>query len=232
VSRKSQQKKRKLPAFKYSTRNKSEAAYKDRLRVLKQKFGVKTSLSLNKKLTPQAKSSITKLTRKYSGYLNPENRFEFVPGDKRTLRAIKKRGDYSAEAITQKGVFIQKPKSRKKGRFTLKQTGEIELRLGSRVNQYSLFRSEDIVKDPELVRREAKKRGANYVLINIKGYQGKTTYSVESFMQYLSDSLIPDIEEAWEDQEKDSAFRRYFGVEFVTFNRQLSKRRKSNKKRS
>lgn len=224
----------KIPALKFSVRNKSNAAFRDRARVLKTKYGIEFGFSIREKLTPQRKGAITKKLRKVSGYLNPKNRFTFVPTDKKTLSALKKRGDIAKESTTSKGVFLQSPKG-KKSRYKIKPDGEILRQTGSRESSFALYRSESVVKNPKQIIAEAKKRGAQYIFVSIKGYQGKTKYDLKAFEHYLLTEIIPDIEEAKENEESDSAFRNYFGVEFVKFSpaqKQAKKSVKKNRKKS
>lgn len=211
----------KIRAFKYSTKNKTEAAYRDRLKVLKNKFGVAFTFSTSAKLTGGRKAAITRRVAKYAEFLNPANGFRFVSVSKKTLGKISHRREVSPAQRTKKGIFVPVPKSRVKTAVKVdKKTGEVSTRTGKFKSTTKRFRSVDVVKNPELILKEAKKRGAERVFVSIKGHRGKSEkygYSLKQFMRYFSDQLLPDLEDAQDNEDYSGAFKNWFGVEFVSY---------------
>lgn len=211
-----------LRAFKFSTKNKSDAAYRDRLRVLKTKYGVAFPFAVNAKLNGARKGAITRRLNKVVEFLNPDNRFAFVPLPPSTLKKISHRRELSKEQRTKTGVFVPKPKSgRKKTRVRVNpKTGEIQTRTGKFTSTFKKYKSADVVRDPERIIRDAKKRGAESIFVSIKGHRGKSNkygYNLKQFMRYMNEQILPDIEDAQDDEEKQTAFRNWFGVEFVSY---------------
>jgi len=176
----------KIPSFKFSTANKSDAAYRDRLRVLKEKYGVKTSLRVNAKLTPSAKGAITRQTRKLAVYLNPGNRFQFVKADAATLRKVRGKGTAPSQAVTGKGVFVQLPESKHRSRVSVTPKGEVAVYTGSLRSTKASFKTADVLRDPEMILREASKRGAKSVFVSVRGLRGQTKYTLKAFANYIT----------------------------------------------
>lgn len=224
----------KIPAFKFSKRNKSADAYRDRLRVLVEKYGVKFSFRKNAKLTGQRKGAITRQTRKLVEFLNPDNNFQYVPTTKRQNKGVRKNKEISRQQVTPGGVFLPraKVKSGRKTKFRISDSGVILSKTGNFTSHFRLYPSTQIVSDPAQIARDAKELGAETVFVSIKGHRGgsrKNGYSLKAFMRYMAENIIPDIEEAQEDEEKKTAFRNWFGVEFVTFDWNSSGRKKKRK---
>lgn len=216
-----------IRAFKFSTKNKTDAAFRDRLVVLKKKFGVKIPFAVNAKLTSRRKAAISRRMAKVVEYLNPENNFKFVPLTPAKLRKVAGKRQVSSKQRTGKGIFVQVAKGGKaKTRVRVTKTGDVETTTGKFSSKRKIYRSADIVTDPERVTRDAMKIGAEAVYVSVNGHRGKTRhtllgekrrYSLKAFMRYMSEQIVPDIEEAMEDNDVDSAFRNYFAVEFVSY---------------
>lgn len=182
----------KITAYKFSPRNKTDAAYRDRLRVLKDKYGAETKIRANAKLTPQRKAAITRLASKYTGYLNPDNRFQFVKLDRKTKKAALRTGTVSRDQITGTGAFIQRP-SGKKSRINFKTNGELVIRTGKRVSTFATFKTTQVLADPESVVAEMKRRGASRVFVNVRGFRSRTIkkgYTAKQLLQYLSGRIM------------------------------------------
>lgn len=228
--------------FKFSTRNKSDAAYRDRLRVLKNKYGA-TGIRANAALTPQRKSAITRATRKLVEFLNPANGFQFVPTPEKTKRAAIAKGGISRKQATAKGIFVPIPKTlgeranskRQKTKVEISKRGKVRTKTGEYISTFETFRREDVAKNPELIARAMKKAGAERAFISIRGHRGKSEkfgYSLKMFMQYLKNEILPDLNEIEEEEtgeesefqrfmgkkKKKSSFRESVSVEFVTYN--------------
>ena len=179
---------RKIRVFKFGTKNKSDAAYRDRLRVLKDKFGVQTKIRTTAKLTPQRKAAITRLTSKVSGYLNPDNRFKFVKLDAKTKKAALKAGTVNKEQLTAKGAFVQQP-STKRSRVRFKDNGELVVKTGKRVSTFATFKTTEVLANPQAVIDEMKKRGASRVFVSVKGFRSRTIkkgYTAKQLLNYLT----------------------------------------------
>lgn len=229
-----------IRAFKFSTKNKSDAAFRDRLVTLKKKFGVKFPFAVNAKLTPRRKAAISRRVGKVVEFLNPENGFQFVPLTPAVIRKVAGRRQVSKEQRTAKGIFVPVAKgAKKRTRIRITKIGEIETTTGKFTSKNKIYRSVDIVRDPARVIRDAEKLGAESIFVSIKGHRGKTAhkiqksgekrqYSLKAFMRYMTEQIVPDIEDAQDDDESGSAFRNYFGVEFVSY--RWSKSRSGGKK--
>lgn len=215
---------RKIKVLAYSKRNKSEAAYRDRLVTLKKKFGVAFSFPVSGKLTPQRKGAVTRAMRKVGQFLDPKNRFKFVPASPAVLRKVKAKKGAKAVQVTTKGVFVQVPETRKRGkggkrkgaqrsRVRITKDGEIAVTSGKFVSTVKTFRAARVLANPGLIEAEAKKRGAEKVFVSIKGHRGKNEYSIAGFMRYFREVLSKAIEEHTDEEE--GAFQNYFAVEFV-----------------
>lgn len=218
-----------IRAFKFSTKNKSLAAYKDRHAVLAQKFGVKFPFKIGAKLNGSRKGAITRRLNKVAEFLNPDNQFRFVPLTPSVLKKVSHQREISTAQRTTKGVFVPVPKSTRKTSTQVKfdkKTGKLSVRTGKFKSTFKKYRSTDIVSNPQLVLRDAEKRGAESVFVSIKGHRGgslKYGYSLKAFMRYMNEELLPDIEEALDDPEsykerkgKPSVFKNWFAVEFVS----------------
>lgn len=221
-----------LRVFKFSTRNKTDAAYRDRQKVLSEKFGVPFTFRKNAKLTGQRKAAITRRLTKYAEFLNPENQFKFVPLTPATLRKVSHLREISSAQRTRGGVFVPVPKSGKRAKTSVKvdrKTGKISVRTGKFKSTFKKYRSVDVVKNPEKIIADAKKRGAESIFVSIKGHRGgslKYGYSLKSFLHYLTNEtngLLQDVEEGIEEPEeykrkkgKASVFKNWFAVEFVS----------------
>lgn len=220
------EKKLRVPVFKYSTRNKSKAAYLDRATTFKKKYGVVFSFPLRGKITSQAKSAITRKTRRLTGYLLPKNRFVFVPVSTKGLRTVKRKRQAEAQAFTPKGVFIQRPKTRGKTKPTkirITSEGIIYKQTGKRRSEHVIYKSADVVADPSMIVREALKRGKQtQILVNIKGYSGNEAHNVHAWLWYFENDLIEDIEQ--QIAEEEGAFQKHFGVEFVNFGKPVARK--------
>jgi hypothetical protein len=215
---------RKLKVLAYSKRNKSNAAYRDRLMTLKKKFGVAFSFPVSGKLTPQRKGAVTRAMRKYVEFLDPKNRFQFVKASPAVLKKVKAKKGTKSTQVTKTGVFVQVPESRKRGkdgkrkgkqrsRVRISRAGEISVSTGGFVSTVKKFRAAAVLRDPSLIEAEAKRRGAEKVFVSIKGHRGKNEYSIAGFMRYFRESLSSVVEEHIE--EEGGAFQNYFSVEFV-----------------
>lgn len=211
-----------IPAFRFSTRNKSPAAYRDRLSVLAKKYGVEFSFRSNAKLTPQRKGAITRKLRKVVEFLNPENSFQFVEAPPSELKKLRRKRGAAKQQITGKGVFVPVAKTgKRKTRIRIKD-GEIRTRTGRFTSHFRLYPSAEVVADPKMIVEEAKELGAEQVFISLKGHRSKTGYTLKRFGEYLEHVIIPDIEEAEENDGyidrigKKSAFQNWFGAEFVS----------------
>jgi len=182
----------KIKAFKYGTKNKTDAAYRNRLKVLKDKFGVDTKIRATAKLTPQRKAAITRLTTKYSGYLNPDNRFRFVKTDKRTRKAALKSGTVNRDQTTRKGVFVQTPKGAK-SKVRIRKTGELEVTTGKRKSTFATFKTTDVLKNPKKIIAEMKRRGAKRAFVSVKGFRSRTVksgFTPKLFLAYLTGRIL------------------------------------------
>ena len=203
----------KIPAFKYSTRNTKPDAYRDRLTVLK-KFGVKTSIRTNAKLTPQVKAAITRHVRRVAGYLNPANRVQFVKADPRAIRAAVRRGTVNPQQATGKGIFVQTPVSKHKTKVRINRKGELTTKTGTLVSSRKLFKTKDILRNPKLIEAEAKRRGAKSVFVSIRGFRSPNRYTPGTFNRYVQNRLL----EAMREYSKagKGLWKNHFEVEFIT----------------
>ena len=214
----------KIPTLKFSTRNKSDAAYRDRLKVFVKTYGKKFSFPVNAKLIPQRKAAITRVRRTLTEFLNPKNRFVFVPLTPALLKKSRKTGSASKNQYTNGGVFVATPKTtRKKSSVNVdKKSGVVSVRTGKSRSTTKLFRTADVVNDPATVVREAKRRGAETIFVTIKGHRGvkeRDGYSLKAFMQYLKFSKFgDDLREQMEEDEENrtGAFKNFIGIEFVS----------------
>lgn len=205
-----------------SRKSKTDASYRARLKTLKTRYGADFGFKTNAKLTPQRKAAITRKMRKMAEFLNPENNFQYVRLKQSDIKRVRRRNDIAKQQITAKGVFIPKPKSRRhtKTRVRIERSGDISTRTGNFTSTFRLYPSVDVVRDPAIIARDARASGAEAIFVSIKGHRGgsrKNGYSLKAFMRYLNEMILPDIEEAQEDENKKTAFRNWFGVEFVTY---------------
>lgn len=229
-----------IRAFRYSTKNKSDAAYKDRLNVLKQKYGVSFPFPVTSKLTGRKKAAITRRLNKVVEFLNPDNGFTFVPLTPATLRKVSHRRETAKEQRTGKGVFLPRPKgSRRKTSVRVdKRTGEISTKTGRFTSKIKIYKATSIIRNPSKIIEDAKKLGAEAIFVSIKGHRGKSEkygYSMKHWMRYQEEQIMPDLVEAQDEGNYSGAFRNWFGVEYVIHDWEVvgkkQSRRKTNKKK-
>ena len=227
----------KIPAYRFKLTNRSTEAARDRLRVLKQKFGVKFGFAANARLTPQRKAAITRVAKKYTEFLNPENGFKFVPLTKGQRKALVKNREVSRAQLTSTGVFVRAPK---KAKARVTKDGHIQTTAGRFTSTSKQFAAVDVARDPSIIEKAAKAAGAERVFVSIKGHRGgrrKNGYSLKAFMHYVLETIRADIEAAQDDEEietptgkQKSAFKNWFGVEFVKYDwRKVRPNRRKNK---
>jgi hypothetical protein len=234
-----------LRVFKFSTRNKTEAAYRDRQKVLADKFGVSFTFRRNAKLTGQRKAAITRRLNKYAEFLNPENGFKFVPLTPATLRKVSHRREISKAQRTGGGVFVPVPKTKRKNVVRIdRKSGAVSVQSGKFKSTFKKYRSRDVVMNPQKILEDAKKRGAESIFVSIKGHRGgvlKYGYSLKAFMHYLTndtDGLLADVELALDDPAEyrkqfgeSSVFKNWFAVEFVSHAWKKPRKTKTKKRK-
>lgn len=174
-------------------------------------LGVEFGFALNKKMTPAAKASITKKYRQYSGYLKDKNHFRLVPINEAQRRELSK--TLPKSQLTSKGAIIQVPEG---GRARVTKAGRIIVSKGRiREETYTLSRKR-LAIDPrkEIERLYYATKGTNKKLfITFKGYQGSHRYTLFSFLYYLENELLPDLDE---NEYSDNYIGSHFGIKVVT----------------
>lgn len=139
---------------------------------------------------------------------------------------------------------MQVPKSKKKTRIHLSKSGEVITRTGKFTSHHKLYPSVKVVTNPKRILDDARKMGAEQVFVSIKGHRGKTGYNLKTFERYLAKTIVPDIESLLDEEEdiyeeaglpsgrtKRSAFRNWFGVEFISYDWKPTKEKRSRKNR-
>jgi hypothetical protein len=217
----------KVRVFAHSMRDTSNAAYRDRAKVLRDKYGITFGFPLSGKLTGARKTAISRKAAKLVEFLNPENGFEFIPLTSAKRKAVKKNRDVAPIQLTPKGVFIPKPRSKRKTRVKISDKGEVETRTGKFISHFHTFDAAEVAARPEIIQEFADKIGAERAFISIKGHRGgsrKNGYSLKNFMRYMREDIIPDIEDAQggelvevNGKRRKSAFTNFVGVEFISY---------------
>lgn len=236
---------RKVVAFRYKMSDTSTVAYRDRLRTLRDKYGIEFGFAANAKLTGPRKAAISRKAAKLVEFLNPENNFRFVPLTPEKRKAVKKNRDISPAQLTKKGAFIPAPRG-KKTKVRISKKGVVETQSGNETSHHHIFDSADVVANPQLVLDFGEKLGAERIFITIKGHRGgsrKNGYSLKNFMRYLEKDILPDIEGEEDETEealasiglgkkRKGAFRNFVGIEYITHNwNTYEKQDRKNKRR-
>lgn len=195
--------------------------YKAEARELKS-YGIEFGFDLRKKLSPQAKGAITRKRHKLVGYLNPENRFKFVPlKTKEQKRGVRRM--VSRDQVTKTGVFVQVPKlkGRKKARVSVNKKGELIIKGGQRRSRFvrikgDVIRAGSIEELKKKVYAATKGQKVQQVRLHVRGYGSKATYvSLAAFFAYAKD-LFEEVADEDEEADRDTDLDDLFSVEIVT----------------
>ncbi len=202
--------------------------YKAEARALK-KYGVAFGFDLRKKLSPQAKSAISRKRHRLAGYVNEENRFKFVPVKSAAARR-KLRGVVSRDQITGGGVFVQLPKrGRKKQSVRVTKKGELIVRTGRRKSTFvkvkgRILKSQSIEELRQKVYRATKGKKVVGVRLRVRGFKGKRQdVDLKTFFAYFKADVMDDLDLEDEDGEARD-LNEVFSVEIITDETNRSRR--------
>lgn len=195
--------------------------YKAEARELR-KYGVEFTFDLRRKLSPQAKGAITRKRAKLVTYLNPENRFKFLPLKNAKAKSNVRR-TVSRDQVTPTGVFVQVPKMRGKSRARayVNRKGELVVTGGKRISRFvrikgDLLRSGSVAELRAKISKAAGGKRVEQVRLHVRGHAAKATYvSLESFFAYWKE-LSTEIEDEEEEADRETDLDDLFSVEIVT----------------